>query len=334
MHNKQIINENYLNNCQDHSTPCSKSLRGIPKSPGHLDLKNLLANEFENESIEPYYNKEENDDNSLTILFDISLNLHHKNYNLVNKYEGDNNFSPKANIKNKELEAIFMKYQVESIENTVLSQNLYIENCLMFIKQINLRSSIKFYNKKEIYLPLSKFKYVICLDLDETLIYIDFQKKLTEYHYVYEGKDGRVGINFRPGLFSFLKNIFNKYEVILFTSSLKEYADRVLEIIDPQKSIFSYRLYRDHCLDICNYFIVKDLSIIANRSIENIILVDNNLINMYNQLNNGYLIPSFYNDETDIELIKLEQFLEKNDIDIINGLKEKFNFDEKLKKLN
>jgi hypothetical protein len=55
---------------------------------------------------------------------------------------------------------------------------------------------------------------------------------------------------------------------------------------------------------------------------------------MYNQLNNGYLIPSFYNDETDIELIKLEQFLEKNDIDIINGLKEKFNFDEKLKKLN
>ena len=86
--------------------------------------------------------------------------------------------------------------------------------------------------------------------------------------------------------------------------------------------------------DICNYFIVKDLSIIANRSIENIILVDNNLINMYNQLNNGYLIPSFYNDETDIELIKLEQFLEKNDIDIINGLKEKFNFDEKLKKLN
>ena len=175
------------------------------------------------------------------------------------------------------------------------------------MKKIPLNSSI--FNQiqlKKKFLPPTKFKQTLLLDLDETLIYTDFSQKYEKHDYVYEGLlgdvYGKVGINFRPGLKKFLEFTSKNFEVVLFTSAIKYYADKVLELIDPERTLFSYRLYREDCIDICDYFKIKDLRILGNRQIDNLFLIDNNLINMYSQLNNGYLIPSFYNDEFDNEL--------------------------------
>jgi CTD small phosphatase-like protein 2 len=68
------------------------------------------------------------------------------------------------------------------------------------------------------------------LDLDETLI-----------HYVEVGDEGHFLV--RPGCSSFLKRMQRKYEVVIFTAAMQDYADWVLDQLDP-KGYISHRLYR------------------------------------------------------------------------------------------
>jgi len=147
---------------------------------------------------------------------------------------------------------------------------------------------------------------------------------MDRHDYVY---DGRIGVNFRPGLKNFLEFVSRNFEVVLFTSATEEYANKVLEIIDPKHTIFSYKLYRQHCSQIGSFSTTKDLSILSNRDVDSIFLIDNNILNMVNQIDNGYLIPSFYDDSSDRELSKLQKFLEDS-VNIKASLREKFRFSE------
>ena len=49
----------------------------------------------------------------------------------------------------------------------------------------------------------------------------------------------------RPYAEAFLEEMAKYYEVVVFTAALKDYADYILDIIDPKKFI-KYRLYRQH----------------------------------------------------------------------------------------
>ena len=56
---------------------------------------------------------------------------------------------------------------------------------------------------------------------------------------------------------------------------------------------------------------MKDLRIIRNRKLENIIIVDNSLYCFGFQLANGIPILPYYDDPEDEELLELELFLMK-----------------------
>lgn len=36
------------------------------------------------------------------------------------------------------------------------------------------------------------------------------------------------------------------YEVVIFTASVKDYADTILDQLDPEHKFISFRLYREH----------------------------------------------------------------------------------------
>lgn len=38
------------------------------------------------------------------------------------------------------------------------------------------------------------------------------------------------------------------YEIVVFTAGTKDYADQILDFIDPEKSYFKKRLYRNDCI--------------------------------------------------------------------------------------
>lgn len=68
---------------------------------------------------------------------------------------------------------------------------------------------------------LTKRKYCLVLDLDETLIH-------------FRNDNGRAKFLIRPYAYDFLRNLEPHYELIIFTAAQKEYADWILDKIDSK----------------------------------------------------------------------------------------------------
>ena len=78
-----------------------------------------------------------------------------------------------------------------------------------------------------------------------------------------------------------------------------------MDHLDPDGSLIQYRLYRDHCIRTEEGIYIKDLRIISNRDLKDLIIVDNAVYSFGYQLDNGIPIIPFYDDKTDEELMHL-----------------------------
>ena len=96
--------------------------------------------------------------------------------------------------------------------------------------------------------PMKK-KFCLVLDIDET---ISHTLKLNYGGYFL----------LRPGTKSFLEELCKYYEIIIFTSSPKKYADKILDKIDINGNIISHRLYKNHVL-YENGKTIKNLNLIG-----------------------------------------------------------------------
>lgn len=103
-------------------------------------------------------------------------------------------------------------------------------------------------------------KYTLVLDLDETLVH-------------YQEKDSEGQILFRPYLEEFLEGVSYYYEIYVFTASLQQYADFILNHLDPDKNLFIYRFYRQD-LTSHPFGEVKDLQILG-KDLSKVIIIDN-----------------------------------------------------------
>ena len=139
-------------------------------------------------------------------------------------------------------------------------------------------------------------------------------------------KDTEISVRLRPYLVDCLEKLAEYYEIVVFTAGEKEYADNILDHIDPDNKIFKKRLYRTDCIEIDNFFI-KDLDIILDRDREHMVIVDNSILSFAFNLDNGVPINSFMGTEQDDkELLFLYSFLEevKDSSDIREKIKESF----------
>ena len=191
----------------------------------------------------------------------------------------------------------------------IINQNGSIFASSSYFKNNKLNVSIPFpYLDKK-----SSKQYTLVLDLDETLI-----------HFKPNPNNDESGtIKIRPYLMEFLEKIKNYYELVVFTAATQEYADPIINALDPNNKFFDYRLYRKHTIIIDNDF-VKDLSKLG-RDMSKIIIVDNMEQNYKLQKNNGITIRPFWGkDNEDTALIDLLEILikiaEKN-MDVRMGLK-------------
>lgn len=81
--------------------------------------------------------------------------------------------------------------------------------------------------------PPSDKPYTLVLDLDETLI-----------HFVDNGHESYYLK--RPGCIEFLQEMSVYFELVIFTAAMQDYADNILDQLDPDHSMISHRLYRQH----------------------------------------------------------------------------------------
>ena len=254
-----------------------------------------------------FYNKEYNEILSLT-----NVEINNIFFNKIYKCINPNSSQVYAKIK------YIDKKDKKDKKSTSLSPNKEIINTIYSNKkkQILLNSKISFSqnnifkknnnneNNETFNIPLIKTpslkKLTLVLDLDETII--SFQITNIKRN---EGK-----LLLRPNLKNFLREICTLYEIIIFTSAVKEYADPILNSIEKEEKFFSYRLYRQHTIIIGNYFI-KDISILG-RDLSKVIIVDNLPQNFKLQKENGILIKSFYGeDKEDHSLFNLKNLLIK-----------------------
>jgi Dullard-like phosphatase family protein len=101
------------------------------------------------------------------------------------------------------------------------------------------------------------------------------------------------------------------YEIVVFTAGVKDYAEPILNKIDPDNTLFKKRLYRDTCIK-CDQFFIKDLDVVLDRDKKNLLIVDNSILSFAFDLPNGVPINSFMGDEEDDkDLLYLISFLEE-----------------------
>jgi CTD nuclear envelope phosphatase 1 len=171
------------------------------------------------------------------------------------------------------------------------------------------------HNKKlEIHKPISpppnlKRKTLI-LDLDETLVHSTI-KAVTHHHLtvdvLIDGMTCTFYVIKRPHVDLFLKKVAEWFEIVIFTASMQQYADPLIDQLDTNKLVKG-RLFRESCLAKEGNF-VKDLGLIG-QDLATTIIVDNSPIAYSHNKENALPIENWMGDNPqDDALLNLLPFL-------------------------
>ncbi|KAK2625247.1 hypothetical protein QTJ16_005616 [Diplocarpon rosae] len=193
-------------------------------------------------------------------------------------------------------------------------------------------------------MPSSKLtQKTLILDLDETLIHSMAKGgRMSTGHMVEVKLSTVVGaggnavpgpqhpilyyVHKRPHCDDFLRRICKWYNLVIFTASVQEYADPVIDFLETERKFFSGRYYRQHCTYRHGAFI-KDLSSVEP-DLSKVMILDNSPLSyMFHQgkpdarafilmdetdlvRDNAIPIEGWINDPTDNDLLHLVPLLE------------------------
>ena len=216
----------------------------------------------------------------------------------------DKIFSPGDFIPTKN-ESKNQKLIIE-LSKQLLSSSKLITKSIENTKKIN--PSLKFLPEKPYY---NSKKKTLILDLDETLVHSAFKPFYFQSDIVlqmtFEQKPQTIYVLKRPHVDDFLDKMSKIFEIVIFTASIPEYANPLLDRLDMKKRI-SYRLFREHCTP-SNSFFIKDLKKVG-RDLKHTIIIDNNPLSYLLNKENGIPILTWHSSKSDNELMKLVPLLE------------------------
>ncbi|KAH0593149.1 hypothetical protein MHUMG1_09151 [Metarhizium humberi] len=170
-----------------------------------------------------------------------------------------------------------------------------------------------------------KHQKTLILDLDETLIHSMSKGGRSSGHMVEVrlntaslGMGTAPGgaaqhpilywVNKRPYCDEFLRRICKWFNLVIFTASVQEYADPVIDWLEAERKFFSARYYRQHCTYRQGAYI-KDLSSVEP-DLSKVMILDNSPLSYLFHEDNAIPIQGWINDPTDNDLMHLIPMLE------------------------
>ena len=255
------------------------------------------------------------------------------NFNIPRKYKNNNNQTPKYFLSSNKNSSIINKSQKRAISqkkkfisSDIITQipasNLYLNNINtsnnLYLKNFHQQAFTPINRRKKLYedeffIPEKSAKFkgkkTLVLDLDETLVhssFIPFEKNDLILNVNFDGVFYNIYVLVRPGAEQFIKEMGKYYEIVTFTASIESYASPLLDLLDKENNV-QYRLYRDHC-NFVNGVFIKDLKRL-NRSLKDIIILDNSPMAYAFDVDNGLPILSWFDNRDDKELIRVQQIL-------------------------
>ncbi len=164
------------------------------------------------------------------------------------------------------------------------------------------------------------YRKTLILDLDETLIHSLLQEsriqigasqsQMRMIEVKLDNNSSRIyHVYKRPYCDEFLKQVSQWYNLVIFTASLKQYADPIIDWLEGEGTQFTKRLYRNDCnlisyLSPRNKNYVKDISTVEP-DLSKVIIVDDSLKTCTMNKDNSIRIKGWFNDHTDSELLNL-----------------------------
>ncbi|KAF2461694.1 NLI interacting factor-like phosphatase-domain-containing protein [Lineolata rhizophorae] len=112
----------------------------------------------------------------------------------------------------------------------------------------------------------------------------------------------------RPHCDEFLRKVCKWYNVIIFTASVQEYADPVIDWLELERKYFAARYYRQHCT-FRNGAYIKDLAQVEP-DLSKVMIVDNSPLSYAFHEDNAIPIEGWISDPTDSDLLHLIPLLE------------------------
>ncbi|KAI9928567.1 hypothetical protein ASPWEDRAFT_103502 [Aspergillus wentii DTO 134E9] len=112
----------------------------------------------------------------------------------------------------------------------------------------------------------------------------------------------------RPHCDDFLRKICKWYKLVIFTASVQEYADPVIDWLEQERKFFQARYYRQHCT-FRNGAYIKDLSSVEP-DLSKVMILDNSPMSYIFHEDNAIPIEGWINDPTDNDLLHLIPMLE------------------------
>lgn len=107
----------------------------------------------------------------------------------------------------------------------------------------------------------------------------------------------------RPWVDHFLRKVASWYRVVIFTASVREYADPVIDWLDGGQGLISGRLFRDSCTFRHGTY-VKNLEVVEH-DLSRVCLVDNSPMSYVLQEANGIPVEGWTLDPSDEALLDL-----------------------------
>ncbi|KAL4809725.1 NLI interacting factor-like phosphatase-domain-containing protein [Aspergillus unguis] len=112
----------------------------------------------------------------------------------------------------------------------------------------------------------------------------------------------------RPHCDEFLRKISKWYKLVVFTASVQEYADPVIDWLEQERKYFQARYYRQHCT-FRNGAYIKDLSSVEP-DLSRVMILDNSPMSYIFHEDNAIPIEGWISDPTDNGLLHLVPMLE------------------------